>query len=127
VVSWGELAGLPLITLTRESGIRVLVEVGYETAQVPLKPAYQVAHITTALALVEAGLGVAVLPTYALAAVRSRDVCGKALIDPEISREVALIHPSGRSLQPSVVEFSATVRRYAQALVPSSPSGQAGS
>ena len=56
IVRWAELAGVPLVTLTRDSGIRVLVEVGYETAQVAFRPAYEVAHITTALALVEAGL-----------------------------------------------------------------------
>lgn len=117
-VTWDELAGLPLITLTRQSGIRVLVEVGYETAQAPFKPAYEVAHITTALALVEAGLGVAVLPTYALAAVRAHNVRGKALVGPEISREVALIHASGRSLSPAVSAFSATVKRFAQLLAP---------
>lgn len=31
-VSWQELDGLPLVTLTRDSGIRLLVEIGYEAA-----------------------------------------------------------------------------------------------
>jgi len=51
--------------LTRDSGIRLLVEFGFEAAQIPLNPAYEVSYVTTALAMVEAGLGVAVLPTYA--------------------------------------------------------------
>ncbi|MGO4833761.1 LysR substrate-binding domain-containing protein, partial [Rhizobiaceae sp. 2RAB30] len=64
-VTWRELADRPLITLTRDSGIRLLVEVGFEMAEIPFKPSYEVTQVTTAIALVEAGLGIAVLPTYA--------------------------------------------------------------
>ncbi|GGF03968.1 LysR family transcriptional regulator [Stappia taiwanensis] len=117
-VSWADLAGQPLITLTRDSGIRLLVEVGFETAEVPLKPAYEVSQITTAIALVEAGLGIAVLPTYALAAAQYRKVSGKLLTGPSISREVVMIHATGRSVSPAVSAFSAVLRRYAQQLTP---------
>jgi DNA-binding transcriptional LysR family regulator len=117
-VGWRELAEQPLITLTRDSGIRLLVEVGFEAAEIPLKPAYEVTQITTAIALVEAGLGVSVLPTYALAAARHRKVTGKLLTDPGISREVVLIHATGRSVSPAVSAFSTVVRRYAQQLAP---------
>lgn len=117
-VAWSELAGKPLITLTRDSGIRLLVEVGYETVQLPLRPAFEVSHITTALALVEAELGISVLPTYALATARHHRVSGRRLEAPTISREVVLIHASGRSVSPAVSAFSAVVRRYAQKLTP---------
>lgn len=117
-VAWSELAGQPLITLTRDSGIRLLVEVGYETVQLPLRPAFEVSHITTALALVEAELGISVLPTYALATARHHRVSGRRLEAPTISREVVLIHASGRSVSPAVSAFSAVVRRYAQKLTP---------
>ncbi|MDZ5697865.1 LysR family transcriptional regulator [Chelativorans sp. M5D2P16] len=117
-VRWRDLDGHPLITLTRESGIRLLVEIGYENAQIALKPLYEVSHITTALALVEAGLGVSVLPTYALSAARQHKVLGKPLVEPGISREVSFIHASGRSVSPAVAAFSGVVRLYAQKLVP---------
>lgn len=117
-VNWRDLAGQPLITLTRDSGIRLLVEVGFETAEVPLKPAHEVSQITTAIALVEAGLGIAVLPTYALAAAQYRKVSGKLLTGPSISREVVMIHATGRSVSPAVSAFAAVLRRYAQQLTP---------
>lgn len=63
-VSWQELDGLPLVTLTRDSGIRLLVEIGYEAARIKLVPAYEVTWITTALAMVEASLGLGAFPTY---------------------------------------------------------------
>lgn len=117
-VSWRELENQPLITLTRDSGIRLLVEIGFEAAELPLKPVYEVAQITTAIALVEAGLGVAVLPTYALAAAGYRKVIGKVLTDPGISRDVVMIHATGRSVSPAVSAFATVVRRYAQRLIP---------
>lgn len=117
-VSWSEMAGQQLITLTRDSGIRLLVEVGFETVQLPLRPAFEVSHITTALALVEAGLGVSVLPSYAIATARNHRVSGRLLETPTISREVVLIHASGRSVPPAVSAFSSVVRSYAQKLSP---------
>ncbi|MCG7508557.1 LysR family transcriptional regulator [Mesorhizobium retamae] len=116
--SWRDLADQPLITLTRDSGIRLLVEVGFETSEIALRPAFEVSQVTTALALVEAGLGVAVLPAYALAASRHRKVVGKPLVDPNIAREVAMIHATGRSVSPATQAFVGVVRRYAQRLIP---------
>ena len=117
-VSWRELKDQPLITLTRDSGIRLLVEVGFEASELALKPAYEVTQITTAIALVEAGLGVAVLPAYALAAARHRKVVGKPLTEPSISREIVMIHATGRSVSPAVSAFATVLRRYAQQLTP---------
>lgn len=117
-VQWRDLEDQPLITLTRESGIRLLVEVGFESAEIALKPTFEVSQVTTAIALVEAGLGVAVLPTYALAAARHRKVTGKLLTEPNISRDVVMIHATGRSISPAVSAFAGVVRRYAQYLTP---------
>lgn len=117
-VQWRDLEDQPLITLTRESGIRLLVEVGFEAAEIALKPTFEVSQVTTAIALVEAGLGVAVLPTYALAAARHRKVTGKLLTEPNISRDVVMIHATGRSISPAVSAFAGVVRRYAQYLTP---------
>ena len=104
-VNWREDEGLPLITLTRDSGIRLLVEVGFETAQIRLVPAYEVAQITTALAMVEAGLGIAVLPTYAWAGARGMKMSATVL-NPSIARDIAMITRTGRSIAPAVSAFA---------------------
>jgi DNA-binding transcriptional LysR family regulator len=110
-VNWRELDGLPLVTLTRESGIRLLVEVGFETAQIRLIPAYEVAQITTALAMVEAGLGIAVLPTYAWAGARAMKISAAAL-DPGIARDIAMITRTGRAISPAVSAFARYLGKY---------------
>ncbi|MGO4715604.1 LysR substrate-binding domain-containing protein [Bradyrhizobium sp. 2TAF24] len=116
-VQWRELDGLSLVTLTRDSGIRLLVEVGFETAEIKLVPAYEVAQITTALAMVEAGLGVAVLPTYALAAARALDISA-AMLEPGLTRDIALITRTGRSIAPAVAAFARVLGKYASGAVP---------
>jgi DNA-binding transcriptional LysR family regulator len=77
-VKRNELDGLPLITLTRDSDIRLLVEIGYEAARIKLVPSYEVSLISTALAMVESGLGIGVFPTYAWGGSTGTQHCGNA-------------------------------------------------
>ncbi len=118
-IAWSELKDQPLITLTRDSGIRLLVEVGYEAAQIPLQPVYEVSQITTVLALVEAGLGIAVLPTYARTVATDRNVVARPLLDPTISRDIVMIRRSGRSIAPAVAAFESVIRGCVRRLAPS--------
>lgn len=115
---WSELVAQPVITLTRQSGIRLLTEVGFETAQLLFRPAYEVTQVSTAIALVEAGLGVAVLPTYAAAAVQDRKVVTRPLREPDLAREISLIQSSTRSAVPALTGFVPILRRVAQQLAP---------
>jgi len=116
-VNWRELDGLPLVTLTRDSGIRLLVEVGFEAVELKLVPSYEVAQITTALGMVESGLGVAVLPTYAFAAARALDISAVAL-EPGLTRDIVLITRIGRSFAPAVSAFARVLGKYASGAVP---------
>lgn len=112
---WRDLKGLALITLTRDSGIRALVESGYETANLTLdRPAFEVSQIATALALVEAGLGVTILPTYALVSCKHRNILAHPLSHPSISREIVAITRSGRSLPPAGTDFIQLLQRNAK-------------
>lgn len=105
---WRDLADHPVITLTRDSGIRLLVEMGFDRAATPFRPAYEVTQITTALALSRAGLGVAILPGYALAA---SDLTAIPLTGPPIGREVVILTPRDRALPPAALPFADTLAR----------------
>ena len=111
-VPWRTLAGRPLVALTRDSGLRLLAEVGFETARVVMRPAYEVAQITTAMALVEAGLGIAVLPTYAGAVARPGRVMERPLVEPNVAREIVMISRQGRSAPPALASFAQVLRRH---------------
>ncbi|MBL8589596.1 MAG: LysR family transcriptional regulator [Methylobacteriaceae bacterium] len=117
-LAWADLAGAPIIALTRESGLRRLVDFGFESARMALAPRYEVAQIATALALVEAGLGVAPLPAYAMAAATHRAVAATALVAPTIGRDISLIRLAGRSASPAMSAFEASLRRALRSLAP---------
>lgn len=116
-VTWADLDGRDLITLTRESGIRLLVEVGLHAHKRQASPAYEVSQVTTAIALVEAGLGVAVLPTLARAGISNGAVVARPLDSPEITREIVAIRASGRSWSPAAESFVAVLKPLAAMLL----------
>ncbi len=78
--------------MTRDSRIRFLVDQAYESTGQAVRPAYEVSHMTTAIMMVEAGLGVAVLPAYVRGFARAFNVVPKILSEPEVRREVGIIH-----------------------------------
>ena len=119
-IAWKELSDLPLITLTRASGLRTLIEMGYESAQIPLQPAYEVSQITTALALTQAGHGITVLPAYVQATAPRHDLAAVKLREPVISRNIELVRADDRSISPAVSAFESALkhclRRFASRL-----------
>ena len=117
-VRWSDLHRRPIIALSPTSAIRRLVEIGFETAQIPLTPSYEVHQIVTALALVQANPGIAVLPTYAYSEAQSRQVVARPLCDPEIGRDIMVIHADGRSVSPAVSAFVPIVRSVIRRLAP---------
>ena len=119
-VAWKELDGRPLIALTKESGVRHLVDASYARARLQSQAAFEVSSMTTALAFVEAELGITILPTYALALARNEAVTARPLFEPEVSREICAIMRQGRSLPPSGNQFLSILRRWAKRSVPRS-------
>ncbi len=111
--TWAEIADAPLIALTRESGLRALVEMGFGGLGRPARPAYEVSHVTTAVALVEAGLGIAVLPAIARKIAHDRRVSLRELRGPQVGRDISLIAAAGRSLTPAAAAFTALARANA--------------
>jgi DNA-binding transcriptional LysR family regulator len=109
--TWDALADERLITLTRESGIRLLTEVGFETAQAALRPRHEVHQIGTALSLVAQGLGVAVLPAYARGAVAGRPIRALPLSAPVIAREITLITARDRAASAATLAVRGVIRQ----------------
>lgn len=120
-LNWRELDNQPQVALTRDSGIRLLVELGCETARIGMAIAHEVSHVTTALTMVEAGLGIAVLPTYAQVAARQRAVVAVPLTNPTMTRDILLITQAGRSISPALSSFARVLTRRTVATFPPKP------
>lgn len=102
---WADLAGERLIGLDRASGLRRLADLGLESAGLDLSPVIVVHQVATALALVEAGMGVAVFPRYALHDRGDRLVC-QPLEAPRLKREVVMLTATDRAPSPVAEAFA---------------------
>ena len=109
-LNWSDLAGLPVISLNRDSIFRDLTEDGFSQAGLTLTPAYEVAYAGTALALVRAGLGIAILP-QCVGILTDPTISLRPLENPQILRSVAVITRNGRSLSPAAEAFADMLRK----------------
>jgi LysR family transcriptional regulator, carnitine catabolism transcriptional activator len=87
-----------LIMLKVGSGLRRLAEQGLAASKTSVKPAYEVGHVATAVGMVEAGLGLAPLPSYTLARSTTKTFTAVALADPPIERDIVMISHLQRPL-----------------------------
>ena len=106
-VAWAELAAHDFITVSQSSGNRLLLD--QALAGVPGRPQgiYETQHVTTQLGLVEAGLGVAVVPAMAMPGADHPLLVSVPLVAPVVSRKVGLIRRRGRSLSPAADQLYA--------------------
>lgn len=104
-VTWKELAGQRVITVGRNSGNRALIDNALAQRGTQLTWAYEVTHLSGSLGLVEAGLGVAVLPRLATPAAGHPIIRTVALADPEVSRTIGIVRRNGAVLSPPAAQF----------------------
>jgi len=104
-VAWNELAEYDYIAVGKASGNRLLLD--QALAGVPGRPQaiYETQHVTTMIGLVEAGLGVAAVPSMAMPAADHPLLVSVPLVDPIITRKVGLIRRKGRSLSPAAQQL----------------------
>lgn len=107
VLRWRDLRGEVLISLSRTSAFRPLIDsmLAGQAGQMPT-PRFEVGYMGTAVALVEAGLGLSILPERAASLATSQSVCFRRLTAPKVSRPVTLVTRVGRTLSPAAHAFS---------------------
>jgi DNA-binding transcriptional LysR family regulator len=104
-VTWKELAPHRVITVGRTSGNRALIDNALAQRGLKLNWAYEVTHLSGSLGLVEAGLGVALLPKLATPSTDHPVIRTIPLVQPEISRTIGIVRRHGGSLSPIAVQF----------------------
>lgn len=100
-VSWADLKSQRVITVGRNSGNRALIDNALAQHGVQLSWTYEVSHLSGSLGLVEAGLGIAVLPRLATPGPGHPIIRTIRLTDPEVSRTIGIVRRRGASLSPS--------------------------
>jgi DNA-binding transcriptional LysR family regulator len=98
---WADLAQQPIITVRPGYGIRPLIDGAAAQAGLRLDVVNDVTFLSTALWMVESGLGAAVMPS-AYARLRGRKaLVVRKLHAPVVSRDIALVTKRGSSLSPA--------------------------
>jgi len=109
--SWGDLGGETLISLTKDYPYEQLTQKQLEKMDVVCKRGQTVNGLDTQLGLVEAGLGVAVIPSFGVMALRNRKVRVSKL-EPEVTLDFYEISNRGRKLPPEATEFAAFLKTF---------------
>jgi DNA-binding transcriptional LysR family regulator len=112
-LTWNDVLAESLIAMTRDSQIRRLIDQTALSLGKCVRPAYEVSHMTTAVTLVDAGLGVAVLPAYVSKVVGGINVVPRPLCDPVVRRDVSVLRSSLKLLSPAAESFVQTIRKQA--------------
>jgi LysR family transcriptional regulator, carnitine catabolism transcriptional activator len=108
---WSALAGTTLISLTKDYPHEQLVRKQLARLGISYKRGQTVNLLDTQIGLVEAGLGVAVIPSFGVLASRNRKVRITEL-EPVVTLEFHEISNRGRKLQPEAIEFGAFLKKY---------------
>ncbi len=98
-VSWAELGSERVITVGRNSGNRAIMDNALAQHGLQLSWSYEVAHLSSSLGLIEAGLGVAVLPRLATPAPGHPIIRRIRLTDPQVSRTIGIVRRRSAGLR----------------------------
>ena len=97
-VAWKLLEKEPLVSVSSSSGNRLIIDSAFAKSAKRPSIQYEVNHVTGAINLVAAGLGIAIIPGLALDAVQHPGLVGVPLVDPAITRTLGLIVRKGDKL-----------------------------
>jgi LysR family carnitine catabolism transcriptional activator len=109
---WSALEGENLIVLSPSSPHQQLVDRQLAKSGVTYEAGGVANLLDTQVALVEAGEGAAVVPSFGLALCEGRNVVASRLVDPVVSTEFLQITQRGRTLPEGAEEFVAFLKTY---------------
>lgn len=104
---WADLAGMRLVTVHMGSGNRTALDAGLARAGIELRWFYEVTRLTSALALVQAGLGPSVLPRLACEGPDARDLVWRPLAGAEVVRTIGVLRRASATLSPTATRLMA--------------------
>jgi DNA-binding transcriptional LysR family regulator len=104
-VRWSDLANHLLIGVSRNSGNRTILDHALANLDVRLNWFYEVNHLSTSLGLVEAGVGISVLPRLATPQEDHPKIVTRAIIDPTVVRTIGIVERRNGRLSPAATKF----------------------
>lgn len=111
-VNWANLQDQPLVRVSPQTGNRQLIDDALGARREELSWRYEVQHVVSAVGLVRAGLGLAIVPRLA---VNPEDASGIAILplrNPNISRTLGVVARRGVPLSPAADTLLGLLRKH---------------
>lgn len=104
-VGWSDMSRADIIVVSNMTATRVVMDYQLAKRGIRLSGAYEVQHHATAISLVAAGVGCAILPASTLEEGDRLGVCRIPLIGPVVKRKVILSQRKNSTLSPAANAF----------------------
>jgi LysR family carnitine catabolism transcriptional activator len=110
--SWASLKGERFVTLQPSLPMQQFVDRNLAKAGISYQPSLVLNYLLTQIAMVEAGEGIAVVPSFALPECQRRGLLISSLVNPTVHLDFYQIRKGGRKLSPVAEEFTAFLKNY---------------
>jgi DNA-binding transcriptional LysR family regulator len=104
-LSWAQLQGQPLVRISAETGNRILIDDALGARRETLTWRYEVQRVITAVSLVRAGVGYAIVPQLALDLVSASDLVAIPLRSPAVSRTLGIVMRKNATQGPAAAKL----------------------
>ena len=112
-VAWRELRPWPLIVSGTTSGNRRMLDAALRDIDWRPDRLIEIEHLTTSLGLVEAGLGISIIPRCAAPRDAQSRIAIRPLVEPTVARTIGLIRRRDAVLSAIARDFRLALRRMA--------------
>lgn len=109
-ITWAEAYQHDYITLDKSSGNRLVIDRALPAVRFARESVCEARHVTTVLGLIEAGLGLAAVPSIAMPVATHPILASVALTEPEVVRQMGLLKRRGRTLTPAALALERLIR-----------------
>jgi DNA-binding transcriptional LysR family regulator len=97
-VAWSELEGFPLVRISRQTGNRVIIDEALGSRREAMTWRYEVQHVATAISMVQAGIGLTIVPRLAVDAMAVPGLVARPMRNPAVARTLGIIMKRGLPL-----------------------------
>lgn len=109
-IEWSALRGQNLIAVHRASRNRTLLDAELNRHAIKLDWRYEVGHVTTALGLIEAEVGMAVMPQMVMPQSGRDDVVWRPLVGPTVTRTIGIVQRRQGAMHPAAAQLLERLR-----------------
>jgi LysR family carnitine catabolism transcriptional activator len=110
--SWSALKGERIVALQPTLPLQQLVDKQLARAGVVYQPTLVLNYLNTQIAMVAAGEGIAIVPSFALPECQNRKLITSRLVKPVVPLDFLQIRRGGRKLPPIAEEFTSFLQSY---------------